>query len=107
SLPIFLRQAGHDMKNSQEFVTTLYRGLLGREPDSSGLAYWKEALDSGASTRAQLVTHLSASPEAMQEIVPVTQLYLLAFGRAADAEGLQYWVEQMRDGMRYTDVVHQ
>ena len=93
------------MTNPSEFLTTLYQSLLGRPADDAGLAYWSEQLSSGAMSPVQVALAFSASPEAMQQVVPVAQLYLQVLGRAPDAEGLQYWVAQVRDGMSYRALV--
>jgi hypothetical protein len=46
-----------------EFVTLLYRTLLDRIPDASGLTSFVALLDNGAMTRTQLVLELAASSE--------------------------------------------
>jgi serralysin len=45
-----------------QFVTQLYRNVLGREPEPEGLAYHVARLQSGAS-RAQVLVGFSESPE--------------------------------------------
>ncbi len=46
-----------------EFVTLLYRALLDRIPDPSGMTSFVALLDNGATTRTQLVLELAASSE--------------------------------------------
>ena len=40
---------------NEDFATTVYFNVLGRAPDQSGLAFWTNALDSGAVTRDGLI----------------------------------------------------
>lgn len=92
------------MTAHHDFLSSLYQSLLGREADAEGLAYWSDALESGELTPAEVVARFSASSEAVTEIVPVAQLYLLVFGRSPDAEGLKYWVNQVREGMTHGEL---
>ena len=45
-----------------EFVSLLYRNVLGREADMAGLDYWRNTLNKGV-TRGQLMAFFSESPE--------------------------------------------
>jgi alpha-tubulin suppressor-like RCC1 family protein len=49
--------------DNQRFVTLLYSNVLHRVPDSGGLSFWTGFLDSGALSRAQVLTGFSESPE--------------------------------------------
>ncbi len=46
----------------KEFVTALYQCMLGRNPESKGLTYWMEKLDSGM-TRKSLCAQIAESSE--------------------------------------------
>ncbi len=46
-----------------EFVTLLYRNVLGREPDATGFEDWTNSLVIDTRTRAQVVLGFSESPE--------------------------------------------
>ncbi len=61
---------------TQEFLTALYRGLLGREPDAPGLAHHKAALDGGLSP-ADVVRGFLASDECRRAIEPYIDRYRL------------------------------
>lgn len=52
--------------SNQFFVYTLYRTLLGREPDTGGYLQWLNALESGFS-REELIDQFAASDEARQK----------------------------------------
>ena len=50
------KDADFQTKNT-EYVTNLYKNILGREPEAEGLKYWTDALNAGTS-RAELVVSL-------------------------------------------------
>jgi hypothetical protein len=52
-------------RDNANFVAGLYREVLQREPDRSGLSYWGDRLNSGVLTREQVEGHIKASDEAM------------------------------------------
>ncbi len=49
------------------FVITVYRNVLGREPDADGLAHWESALGQGA-RRGSVMTQFSNSQEFVQAV---------------------------------------
>jgi Domain of unknown function (DUF4214) len=94
----------HGTQTDQQFVTSLYEGLLGRAPETAGLASWTSALAQGAS-RGDVASAIADSNEAKsylaattaQVFVPnaagtlVTELYETGLARAPDQGGLQYF----------------
>ena len=75
-----LNQVAADVTASQEFtsahsgtnadfVSALYVGALGRQPESQGAASWLQALDSGSS-RADVALGISESSEAVRYLTP-------------------------------------
>ncbi|NNF52952.1 MAG: DUF3152 domain-containing protein [Acidimicrobiales bacterium] len=46
-----------------EFLNLVYRNVLFREPDSSGLSYWQDLLSTGALTRGAVMRYFAAGPE--------------------------------------------
>lgn len=105
--------AGH---SHQEDVTTLYRVMLNRAPDAEGLAYWVGLLDQGCSCNG-IINGFSTSDEFARicgdygiepGTVPlewrdknpkvtafVSRNYQYALLRSGDADGLNYWCEQL------------
>ncbi len=100
--------------SDDEFVTVLYRSILGREPDSEGKADWLSLLSEGFS-RLMVCSQFVASQEfndLCAEIgietgnIPLTnivdqnqqitrfvnRLYELVLGRRSDRTGLEDWV---------------
>ena len=49
--------------SSDVFATALYQNVLGRAPDSSGLDYWTNQLNSGLKDRADILIGFAESPE--------------------------------------------
>jgi hypothetical protein len=50
----------------EQFVTRVYRSMLGRAPDPVGLAHWRGLLSGGALTRGQVIWQIMESPEYRQ-----------------------------------------
>ncbi|MDR3564375.1 MAG: DUF4214 domain-containing protein, partial [Negativicutes bacterium] len=92
--------------SSQTDVAELYTAFFNRAPDSGGLAYWVNELDTGVITLAQIAKNwMDSQPEAKQYYPDglsttnfVEQIYLNVLGRAADTGGLSYWVTQLDNG---------
>jgi hypothetical protein len=85
-----------------DYVEAVYRAILDRDADASGLAGWTSQLNSGALSRLQVVEGIRNSPEHFTQ--EVEQLYLTLLNRPADAQGLQNWVQQLESGMREEQV---
>ena len=60
--PEFSTIASPDSSNDV-FATALYQNVLGRAPDSSGLGYWTNQLDTGLQDRADVLVDFANSPE--------------------------------------------
>jgi uncharacterized protein YkwD len=70
------------------WLTSLYRTLLDRAPDSGGLAAWSSQLSAGRST-SSIAYSFYQSPESLGR--RVNALYEQLLGRSADPGGIQYW----------------
>jgi Domain of unknown function (DUF4214) len=77
------------------FVTALYRDVLGRAPDSTGLSHWEDQLQAGAS-RQLLAQAFWQSPE--HRMLEVTTYYGTLLQRAPDTAGLTHWVQMLENG---------
>ena len=74
--PEFTQRYGHP--DNSTYVTELYTNVLGRTPDSGGLAYWIGNANSGEA-RDQLLVDFATSNENQQLIAPhITNGFLLA-----------------------------
>lgn len=49
--------------DNELFVSSLYKNILGREADESGLHYWASQIDSGTASRAEVLIGFSESVE--------------------------------------------
>ena len=84
-------------------VARLYSAALGREPDYSGLSYWIMVSRSGVTTTE--IADFFASSTEFQELYDgasnydvVSQLYQNVLGRAAEAEGINFWTGHLDAG---------
>ena len=82
------------------YVELVYHDLLGRAPDSAGLAFWDNALETDASP-SDVATSFTGSYE--YRAINVTADYNL-LGRGPDAAGLAYWVGYIGSGATYEDL---
>jgi hypothetical protein len=76
------------------YVQQLYRNVLGREADPSGLADWVGRLNGGAS-RGTVLVGFSESPEFQADManqVEIVRLYFLLKQRMPTAAELQSWI---------------
>ena len=58
----FKLRYGDDITDST-YVNTLYKNILGRDADTSGLNYWLGRLNSGAETRYEVLLGFAESSE--------------------------------------------
>ena len=79
------------------YVAAVFHDVLGRAPDSGGLAYWTAQLDSGVpvSSVAEAIAH---SAEYYANFV-IKLDYVKLLGRPADDAGVAYWTAQMQNGL--------
>ena len=84
---------------TENAIQQIYIGLLGRSADPEGLAYWAAEIDGETLTLEQLRANIvNEQPEYATGLGLLTRsqtveaLYQNMFERAADDEGLEYWV---------------
>jgi hypothetical protein len=101
-------QAGHGALDNAAFVATLYRDVLGRQGDASGVAFWTSQLDSGARDRGEVLLAFSESPEYRAATAPeatVVLAYAALLRRAPDAGGFAFWSDRIAAGGRADDLI--
>ena len=93
---------GDEVDTVEDFVTALYRGLLGRNPDVSGFDAWVDALKNKKATAAKVVRNFVYSVEFQSKPLNnkeyVTVLYHIIFDREPDQAGLDAWVGYLNNG---------
>lgn len=91
-------------KAQATYIDGLYRTMLGRSADDSGLVYWLTMLHNGVNP-LQVVQAIWNSTE--HRAIEVNEFYLMVLGRPADAPGRAAWVNQLMNGVSEVDVVRQ
>ena len=82
-------------------VSDLYQSTLGRPGDAAGIAYWAGRIARGELSVAQVTARFYSSPEYVARIGAgdvgawVDDLYTEILGRASDAPGRAFWVDQV------------
>lgn len=79
------------------WVASLYRSILGREPDQGGLDAWTKQANGGMSREA-IASGFTKSDEGVNKLV--AGFYVTYLGRQPDAEGLATYVQAYRAGHR-------
>ena len=105
--------------NNQQFVEQLYRNVLDREGEATGVAGWTNALNTHAMSRGQVLAGFSELNEHVQKLTPavsagifdvnetaasVARLYDATFNRLPDAGGLLAWKDAVDHGMSLSAV---
>lgn len=88
SSPEYVEASG----STDAWLGRLYRALLDREPDASGLAYWRAQMDAGM-LPYQVTAFFYSSAESREG--RVESLYRRILGREPEAGGLEFWAEQL------------
>lgn len=86
---------------NEEFVSKMYINVYDRQPDSGGLAYWTDLLDTKSLTRGQVMIEFSSAEEYLSisaNQVYATMTYMGLLRRAPEQEGFDYWVGIMDGG---------
>lgn len=87
--------------NDAGFVDQLYRNVLGRAGDPSGVDYWTRRISGGQVVRTRLLVQFSESPEHIrgtQVRVDASIVYLGMMLRPADPSVLSWWNTKRTSG---------
>ncbi len=87
----YYRSAG---STTEGFVTTLYRDILHREPDSAGLGYWVDLMNSGRISRVEVGKNFYMSLESRRD--RTARMYERVFGIVPSAQSMEYWSDRLR-----------
>lgn len=93
--------------SDQDLVAALYVNVLDRPGEASGVAFWMDRLNDGATVN-ELLRSFADSPENIERTntaEPLTsveskilRLYRAVYGRAPDDGGFRFWVDQAAGG---------
>jgi serralysin len=95
-------------QSTRSFVSSIYQNALGRAPDASGLDYWTNSLNTGATTKATLIVNIAESSEAQITTMKtdgsttgsdIYRIYETIMGHAPDTNGLIYWTGELLSGI--------
>jgi TP901 family phage tail tape measure protein len=86
-------------------IQALYQGMLGRQADAGGLAYWQQVLRGGSSVGdvAQTISR-SEEYQSAHGGQGIDALYQSLLGRHVDTDGLAYWQQQMGAGESLSEI---
>lgn len=80
-----------------DFVSRLYRQILDREPDKTGLEFWREKLINGTLTPSQVILEFFIEPEFESRHIEdpefIKILYSVFFDREPDKGGFDFWMK--------------
>lgn len=79
-----------------EFINNAYNKIFGRDADKAGLRYWVNRIVNGTATAATAIQSFIGSQEFISKGYDmeayIRVLYQAVLGRAADNDGVQYWL---------------
>ncbi len=92
--------------STQTDLAELYTTFFNRAPDAGGLTYWTNAITTGQLTLAQIAENWTTQQPEGQAAFPATltdaqfveKVYGNILGRTSDADGAQYWLDQLGNG---------
>jgi hypothetical protein len=90
-------------QNTSGFLTTLYYGLLGRNPDGSGANFWQGQLDSNTMTRQQVLAFFLNSTEGLNRVI--TDFYGAYLERLPSSSDLAAKSAAVQQGQMSIDAV--
>ena len=99
--------------DSGAYLDQLYQEKFGRVPDAAGKAYWKAELESGKTSPEKIAQIFDNTDEAKQVKESKAQeardflekTYSEELGREPDAEGAEYWANEISSGRQTQDDV--
>ena len=98
-------------KNATAFATRLYTECLGRDPETDGLNFWSLGLTNLELTGKQAAHEFFFSKEFndfnLDNEGLLTRMYKTFMGREPDTDGMNFWLNNMKNGMTKEDVFNE
>jgi hypothetical protein len=99
----FLLSPEYSAKNgNDQFVSTLYYAILGRQGDAGGFAFWKNELDTNQLSRDQEADAFIRSVEGINRVV--ANDYAVYLKRTAAPSDLALWLGPVQSGLSFGSV---
>ncbi len=101
-------QTRYGSLTNDQYVTLLYRNVLGREPDPAGKSGWVAQLDGGHMTRGQVMLGFSESAENVSKSlnsVKVTMMYVATLHRSPDQSSFDSAVAGLNGGVPFLNFI--
>lgn len=98
---ILALRRGEENASKVDPVARLYRALLARTPDASGLKFWVNRRRAGTWTLTRMADHFAGSSEFKRKYGTltnrqfVTRIYTDVMGRPGDTGGMNYWTGKL------------
>ena len=89
---------GSQIWNNTFFATQQYLDLLDRQPDSGGLSFWVNGLNSGGETYSTMASHFFTSPEFTNGGLVLIKYYIAVLNRDPDFGGWNSYFMQYLGG---------
>jgi|GEM_PF-2217555 len=89
----------------------VYQAAFARTPDKGGLSFWIKTIDSGASLKSVADGFLGSAEFAraygtqLNDATFIAKLYQNVLGRAGEAAGTAFWLDQLSKGMARGDIL--
>jgi hypothetical protein len=97
-----IRAKADSRGTAESYVRALYKDMMGRGADPTGLRTWANALVGGANRR-QVSAGIANSPEYRKLVI--TQAYQRVLGRKPDPKGLSSWLSALGKGTVRLDTI--
>ena len=89
----------------------IYQAAFDRTPDVGGLSYWIETLDTGVSLTSVAADFLGSAE--FQQVYGrnlsdsdfISELYFNVLGRSGETSGVDYWLDELDDGVSRASVL--
>ena len=96
-------------KDAEGFATRLYTCCLGRDPETEGLKFWSLSLTNleitGYDAANQFFTSAEFKGFNTSDEEFISRLYLTFMDREKDESGLNFWLNEMKNGMSREQVI--
>jgi len=93
----------------ESWLTSLYKMVLGRDPDKEGLDYWCGEINKLLKTPTEVLRFFLNSPEfsnrKLNDKEFINVLYEVFFDRAPDKDGFNFWIGKLEGGTSRADII--